>query len=83
MARFEVATLLLVCLCATLAAAQNTKASCPAKYRYQWFYQVDNPTPDRLKQVDGLVMKWMREDCGKVLAFGHGPSVSTKPATFG
>jgi hypothetical protein len=28
-------------------------------------------------------MKWMREDCDKVLFFGHGPSIATKPAAYG
>lgn len=73
-----VATLLAI---ATLAAAQSS--SCPAKYRYQWFYVLQDPTAANLKAVDSLVMKWMRDDCGKVLTFGQGPAISTKPATFG
>jgi hypothetical protein len=73
-----VATLLAL---AAQAAAQNT--NCPAKYRYQWFYQLTDPTPANLKAVDSLTMKWMREDCDKALFFGQGPSIATKPATYG
>jgi hypothetical protein len=66
---------------AALVAAQNT--NCPAKFRFQWFYQLADPTPANLKAVDSLTMKWMREDCDKVLFFGHGPSIATKPAAYG
>lgn len=75
-----VAITLLLAVAASLAAAQN---ACPAKYRYQWFYVLNDPNPANLKAVDALVMKWMRDDCGKVITFGQGPAVSTKPATFG
>lgn len=67
---------------ATVAAAQ-AKGSCPAKYRYQWFYQLNDPTPGNFKAMDSLVMKWMREDCDKVLTFGHGPTLTSKPAAYG
>ncbi len=67
---------------ASLAAAQN-KGSCPAKYRYQFFYQLNDPSPANVKAVDATVMKWMREDCDKVLSFGQGPTISSKPATYG
>lgn len=73
-----VATLLAL---AALSAAQNT--NCPAKFRYQWFYQLADPTPANLKAVDSLTMKWMREDCDKVLFFGQGPSIATKPSSYG
>jgi hypothetical protein len=80
MAKIHVFILLLAF--ASLSAAQE-KGSCPAKYRYQWFYQLNDPTPANIKAVDALVMKWMREDCDKVLTFGHGPTMSSKPATYG
>lgn len=67
---------------ATVAAAQKM-ASCPAKYRYQWFYVMNDPSPANLKALDALVMKNMREDCTKVLTFGQGPAINTKPATYG
>jgi len=73
-----IATLLAI---ATLAAAQMS--SCPAKYRYQWFYVMNDPSPANLKALDGIVMKWMRDDCGKVVTYGQGAAISSKPATFG
>ena len=79
--QISLAVVLLLAL-ATAVAAQ-AKGSCPAKYRYQWFYQLNDPTPENFKAVDALVMKWMREDCGKVLTFGHGPAISSKPAAYG
>jgi hypothetical protein len=67
----------------TVSQAQN-KASCPAKYRYQFFYQLNDPTPENIKAIDALLMKRMREECDKeVLAFGHGGAISTKPSTYG
>lgn len=80
MAKAILAITLLLAVAASLAAEQN---ACPAKYRYQWFYVLNDPTPANLKAVDALVMNWMRDDCGKVITFGQGPAVSTKPATFG
>lgn len=74
---------LLVLAFAAVSQAQN-KASCPAKYRYQFFYQLNDPTPENIKAIDALVMKRMREECDKeVLAFGHGGAISTKPSTYG
>jgi hypothetical protein len=77
------ATLAVALLLAVVASAAAQTASCPTKYRYQWVYILNDPTSANLKAVDALVMKWMRDDCGKVIAFGQGPALSTKPATFG
>lgn len=81
MARQMIFAVLLLAL-ANGAAAQAT-GPCPAKYRYQWFYQLNDATPESLKKLDAVVMKWMREDCDKVLTFGQGPTITSKPAAFG
>lgn len=75
------AVFMLLALACTASA--QSMASCPAKFRFQWFYKLKEPTAANLKAMDGVVMKWMREDCGKVMFFGQGPAASTTGAVYG
>lgn len=73
---------LLVLALVGAGSAQNCQGLAPgAKYRLQALSQIKDPS--QIKQVDAAVLKWIKEDCKKALAWGSAPSIDTKPATFG
>lgn len=59
----------------------------PAKFRFQWAYEMKDPTPKNIAAIDALVQEWMK-GCrttagGNVVRYGQGGALTKKPADFG